>query len=45
MATGEIEVNFDALAVLATEQIAKAIQNAVYTAESAYGLKSASDFA
>lgn len=44
MATGEVEVNFDALAVLATEQIAKAIENAVLRAEPAYGLKAARDF-
>lgn len=44
MATGEVEVNFDALAVLATEQIEKAIVRAVKTAEPAYGLKAAKDF-
>lgn len=43
MATGEVEVNFDALAVLATEQIANAIERAVLQAESAYGLKAAKD--
>lgn len=43
MATGEVEVNFDALAVLATEQIASAIERAVLQAESAYGLKAAKD--
>lgn len=45
MATGETDVNFDALAVIATEQIALAIENGVLTAESAYGLKSASELA
>lgn len=44
MATGEVEVNFDALAVLATEQIEKAIVRAVKQAEPAYGLKAAKDF-
>lgn len=44
MATGEAEVNFDALAVLATEQIAKAIENAVINAGPAYGLKAAVNF-
>lgn len=44
MATGEVDVNFDALAVIATEQIVAAIEDAVLQAESAYGLKSASDF-
>ena len=44
MATGEVDVNFDALAVIATEQIAAAIEDAVLQAEPAYGLKSASDF-
>lgn len=43
MATGEVEVNFDALSVLATEQIASAIERAVLQAESAYGLKAAKD--
>ena len=44
MASGEVEVNFDALAVLATEQIEKAIVRAVKQAEPAYNLKAASDF-
>ncbi len=44
MATGEVDVNFDALGVLATEQIEKAIVNAVQSAEPAYGLKTASQF-
>lgn len=44
MATGEVEVNFDALAIMATEQISAAIENAVLCAEPAYGLKAASDF-
>ena len=44
MATGETEVNFDALAIMATEQIAAAIEDAVLRAEPAYGLKAASDF-
>lgn len=41
MATGEVEVNFDAAAVIATEQISKAIENAALSAEPAYGLKNA----
>lgn len=41
MATGEVEVNFDALAVVATEQISNAIVNGVLSAEPAYGLKAA----
>lgn len=44
MATGEVEVNFDALAIMATEQITAAIENAVLCAEPAYGLKAAKDF-
>ncbi len=44
MATGEVDVNFDALAVLATEQIEKAIVRGVEAAEPAYGLKAARDF-
>ena len=44
MASGEVEVNFDALAVLAAEQIEKAIVRAVKQAEPAYNLKAASDF-
>ena len=44
MATGEVEVNFDALAIMATEQISSAIEDAVLQAEPAYGLKAASDF-
>lgn len=44
MASGEVEVNFDALAVLAAEQIEKAIVRAVKRAEPAYNLKAASDF-
>lgn len=44
MATGEVEVNFDALAIIATEQISAAIEDAVLQAEPAYGLKAASDF-
>lgn len=44
MATGEVEVNFDALAIMATEQITAAIENAVLCTEPAYGLKAAKDF-
>lgn len=44
MASGEVEVNFDALAILATEQITRAIENAVRKAEPAYGLKAAKEF-
>ena len=45
MATGEVEVNFDALAIMATEQISAAIENGISMAKPAYGLKAASDFA
>ncbi len=45
MATGEVEVSPDALGALATRVMAKAINRAVLTAEPAYGLKAASDFA
>lgn len=41
MATGEVEVNFDSLAVLATEQVSRAIISGVASAESAYGIKAA----
>lgn len=44
MATGEVEVNFDALAIMATEQIQKAIVRGVEKALPAYHLKAASDF-
>ena len=44
MATGEVEMNFDALAIMATEQISAAIENAIRNAKPAYGLKAASDF-
>ncbi len=44
MATGEVEVNFDALAIMATDLISEAIEDAVIKAEPAYGLKAASDF-
>lgn len=44
MATGEVEVNFDALAIIATEQVSEAIEDAVWQAESAFGLKAAKDF-
>ena len=44
MATGEVDVNFDALAVIATDQVSKAIANGVLAAEPAYGLKAAKDF-
>ena len=44
MATGEVEVNFDALAVIATDQVSKAIAKGILSAESAYGLKAAKDF-
>ena len=44
MATGEVEVNFDALAIMATEQISAAIENGISMAKPAYGLKAASDF-
>jgi len=44
MATGEVEVNFDALAVIATDQVSKAIAKGILSAESDYGLKAAKDF-
>lgn len=44
MATGEVEVNFDALAVIATRQVESAIVNGVMSAKPAYGLKAAVDF-
>ncbi len=44
MASGEVDVNFDALAVLAAEQIEKAIVRGAAQAEPAYGLKAACDF-
>ncbi|MDD3571200.1 MAG: peptidase S58 family protein, partial [Lachnospiraceae bacterium] len=44
MATGEIEVSEDALGTLTAEVMAKAINNAVLNANSAYGLKCAKDF-
>ena len=44
LATGEVEASPDALGVLATEIMARAINNAVRKAQPAYGLKSAVDF-
>ena len=41
MSSGEVEVNFDALAVAATDQVAKAILDGIWEAESEYGLKAA----
>ncbi|TDP58120.1 P1 family peptidase [Aminicella lysinilytica] len=38
MASGEVEVNFDALAVAATDQVQRAIIDGTKKAESAYGL-------
>lgn len=43
MATGRIEVNFDALAVAATLQVQKAIIDGVKEAEPAYGLSACSE--
>jgi len=43
MATGEVEVAADPLGALATEVMARAINNAVKSAKPAYGLKAASD--
>ena len=43
LATGEIEAHQDILGTLAAEVMAKAINNAVLYAESAYGIKSAKD--
>lgn len=44
MATGEVEVNFDALAIIATEQIQKAIEAGVKKARPAFGLPAECDF-
>ena len=44
MATGEVEVGVDGLGALATDVMARAINRAVLQAETAYGLKSASEF-
>lgn len=44
LATGEVEVNPDALGALATEVMAHAIKRAVSMAAPAYGLPSAADF-
>ncbi|MBQ8934426.1 MAG: P1 family peptidase [Lachnospiraceae bacterium] len=44
MATGEAEVGIDALGLLATEVMARAINRAALDAEPAYGLKAARDF-
>lgn len=44
MATGEVEVNPDALGALATDVMARAINRGVKKAESAFGLKAAKDF-
>ncbi|MGE4354726.1 MAG: P1 family peptidase [Oscillospiraceae bacterium] len=44
MATGEVEVNADALGTLAAEVMARAINRAVLTAAPAYGLPAASSF-
>ena len=44
MATGEVEVNPDALGALATDIMARAINRAVRKAEPAFGLKAAKEF-
>lgn len=44
LATGEVTADSDAMAALAAEVMAKAINCAVRSAQPAYGLKSASDF-
>ncbi|MEA4986511.1 MAG: P1 family peptidase, partial [Anaerovorax sp.] len=44
LATGEVDVLPDAVGALATEVMARAINRAVLTAKSAYGLKAACDF-
>jgi L-aminopeptidase/D-esterase-like protein len=44
MATGEVDASPDALGALATEVMARAINNAARNAEPAYGLKAARDF-
>ena len=43
MATGEVEADADALGVLASEVMARAINRAAWQAESAYGYKAAGD--
>ncbi len=43
LAAGDVEVNQDAFGDLASHVMAKAINNAVLSAESAYGFKAASD--
>ncbi|MEG0157086.1 MAG: P1 family peptidase, partial [Anaerovoracaceae bacterium] len=43
MATGETEAAPDGLGALATEVMARAINNAVANAKSAYGIKAACD--
>ena len=45
MASGEVEVGVDALGALVTECMGRAINRAALTAEPAYGLKAARDFA
>jgi L-aminopeptidase/D-esterase-like protein len=40
LSTNEVEIMPDAVGILATEMIAKAINNAIKAADSAYGLKS-----
>lgn len=44
LSTNQVEVNFDALAVIATEQVEKAILDGVRSAEDAYGLKASKAF-
>ena len=44
LSTGEVNVSPDALGALATEVMAKAINNALRHAKAAYGLKCAADF-
>ena len=44
MATGEVEVNPDALGALATDVMARAINRAARKAEPAFGLKAAKEF-
>jgi len=44
LATGEVDANLDALGVLSTEVMARAINEAARRAQPAYGLKTAGDF-
>lgn len=45
LATGEVDVQLDAVGALATDVMARAINRAAWAAEPSYGLKAARDFA